>query len=191
MAFQFVIDKRQKTLARLSVAIVPFVQNLRNLNLLAVALKLFRYRNLTLKLHITLPDEKKIKSLWLIFTALFANGHQGKILRLPGKEKTMKNTKTYFGKFVFLGVFALVISAINISAATFTVTNTNNSGAGSLRQAVLDSNAAATADTIVFDPAVFGTTPQTITGQDCSRSAATMRREFSASLPAIRLRSME
>lgn len=47
-------------------------------------------------------------------------------------------------------------------AATFTVSNTNDSGSGSLRQAVLDSNTAAGSDTIVFDAGVFGT-PQTIT----------------------------
>jgi predicted outer membrane repeat protein len=48
-------------------------------------------------------------------------------------------------------------------AATRTVTTTADSGPGSLRQAVLDANAApAEADTIVFDPAVFGS-PQTIT----------------------------
>ena len=34
--------------------------------------------------------------------------------------------------------------------ATFTVTNTNDSGAGSLRQAILDANAAGGADVIVF-----------------------------------------
>ena len=34
--------------------------------------------------------------------------------------------------------------------ATFTVTNTNDSGAGSLRQAILDANAAAGADIIDF-----------------------------------------
>src|SRR4051812_42897417 len=34
--------------------------------------------------------------------------------------------------------------------ATFTVTNTNKSGAGSLRQAILDSNQAAGADMIAF-----------------------------------------
>jgi hypothetical protein len=53
--------------------------------------------------------------------------------------------------------------------ATFTVTTTLDSGQGSLRQAVLAANATAgVADTIVFDPTVFGTTPQTIqlsTGQ--------------------------
>ncbi len=35
-------------------------------------------------------------------------------------------------------------------AASFTVTNTDDSGPGSLRQAILDANAAAGADTITF-----------------------------------------
>jgi Domain of unknown function (DUF4347)/FG-GAP-like repeat len=47
---------------------------------------------------------------------------------------------------------------------TFNVTNTSDSGAGSLRQAILDANAAAGADTIVFSGSVFtDTTPDTIT----------------------------
>ena len=41
------------------------------------------------------------------------------------------------------------------SAATFTVTNTNDAGAGSLRQAILDANASAGLDTINFDPSAF------------------------------------
>ncbi|MFN8708700.1 MAG: DUF4347 domain-containing protein, partial [Planctomyces sp.] len=41
--------------------------------------------------------------------------------------------------------------------ATFTVTNTNDSGAGSLRQAILDANANAGQDTIVFSIAGTGT----------------------------------
>src|SRR5262249_47426716 len=41
------------------------------------------------------------------------------------------------------------------------VSNTNDSGAGSLRQAILDANSLAGADTVTFDPAVFAT-PQTI-----------------------------
>lgn len=45
---------------------------------------------------------------------------------------------------------------------TFIVTNINDSGAGSLRQGVLDANALGGADTIVFDAAVFKTA-QTIT----------------------------
>jgi len=46
--------------------------------------------------------------------------------------------------------------------AIFTVTNTADSGAGSLRQAVTDSNNKAGSDSIVFDVAKFAT-PQTIT----------------------------
>src|SRR5262249_42744624 len=46
--------------------------------------------------------------------------------------------------------------------AVFTVINTNDSGAGSFRQAVLDANNAAGADNVVFDPGVFNS-PQTIT----------------------------
>jgi hypothetical protein len=48
-------------------------------------------------------------------------------------------------------LMVLVGSIMSATAATFTVTNTNDAGAGSLRQAVLDSNTAAGSDTIVFD----------------------------------------
>ncbi|HBU02256.1 MAG TPA: hypothetical protein DEB20_06935, partial [Acidimicrobiaceae bacterium] len=46
------------------------------------------------------------------------------------------------------GAGLLAVSAGVASAASFTVTNCNDSGAGSLRQAVLDSEAASGADTI-------------------------------------------
>ncbi|MEM6847958.1 MAG: cadherin repeat domain-containing protein, partial [Pseudomonadota bacterium] len=46
--------------------------------------------------------------------------------------------------------------------AIFRVTNTNDSGAGSLRQAVRDANALAGADQIVFDPIVFSSENTTI-----------------------------
>ncbi len=52
---------------------------------------------------------------------------------------------------------AVVLSA---SAATFTVTNTGDSGAGSLRQAILNANAGAGPDQIVFN--IPGTGPHTI-----------------------------
>ncbi|HQU85366.1 MAG TPA: choice-of-anchor Q domain-containing protein [Pyrinomonadaceae bacterium] len=49
----------------------------------------------------------------------------------------------------------------NVAPMTFTVTNTNDDGAGSLYQAIQDANDNSGDDTVVFDPAVFST-PQTI-----------------------------
>ncbi|TYQ31277.1 DUF4347 domain-containing protein [Pseudanabaena sp. UWO310] len=46
---------------------------------------------------------------------------------------------------------------------TFTATNTNDAGAGSLRQAILDANALAGADDIRFDPTVFNGSQAAIT----------------------------
>ena len=65
-------------------------------------------------------------------------------------------------KKTLLGIALVVSGALaHASAATFTVTNTADSGAGSLRQAVLDASAAPSADTVVFD-ASFNE-PRTIT----------------------------
>ncbi len=50
-----------------------------------------------------------------------------------------------------IGVVLCVLSAGPVAAATLTVTNTNDSGAGSLRQAILDSNAALGTDQITFN----------------------------------------
>ncbi len=49
-----------------------------------------------------------------------------------------------------LAVLIFLVPALPAIAATFTVTNANDSGAGSLRQAMTDANAAAGADTVVF-----------------------------------------
>jgi len=46
---------------------------------------------------------------------------------------------------------ALVLFTASLSGATFTVVNTDDAGAGSLRQAILDANAAAGADTVAFN----------------------------------------
>ena len=54
----------------------------------------------------------------------------------------------------------LALLAGSLHAATFTVTNTNDTGAGSLRQAILDANAAGGADTIGFN--IFGSGVHTI-----------------------------
>ncbi len=59
---------------------------------------------------------------------------------------------------LFLIALVLLLTPTAIArAATFTVTHLNDSGAGSLRQAILDANAAAGADTITFS--VSGTIP--------------------------------
>ncbi len=50
-----------------------------------------------------------------------------------------------------LGLALTALAAGSLSAATFTVTNTNDSGAGSLRQAITDANAAVGLDTIAFN----------------------------------------
>ena len=70
-------------------------------------------------------------------------------------------TATLLPKFLAIVLLPLLTAATTISAATFTVTNSADSGPGSLRQAVLDANAATTADTIVFSS--FFDTPRTIT----------------------------
>jgi hypothetical protein len=59
-----------------------------------------------------------------------------------------------------LGAGVMVLLASQAQAATFAVTNTNDAGAGSLRQAIVDANANAGEDTIDFAPSLAG---QTIT----------------------------
>ena len=83
-----------------------------------------------------------------------------------------KNLKLLFAGFIALALAsALMVKSNRVSAqtfdgeisvpsATFTVTNTGDTGAGSLRQAILDANGAAGADLIAF--AIVGTGPFTI-----------------------------
>jgi len=60
----------------------------------------------------------------------------------PMKEDLLKR---------FLVTPILALAASTLAGATFTVTNTNDSGAGSLRQAILDANGNAGLDTITFN----------------------------------------
>lgn len=53
-----------------------------------------------------------------------------------------------------LSLLILALSFSTAQAATYTVTNKNDSGVGSLRQAVIDANALPTSDDIVFDSGV-------------------------------------
>ena len=56
-----------------------------------------------------------------------------------------------FGSSLILGAAAILFgSAAGARADTYTVTNTADSGAGSLRQAILDANAHPGTDTIAF-----------------------------------------
>ena len=55
------------------------------------------------------------------------------------------------------GAALLVAPSVGATASTFTVTNTDDAGSGSLRQALIDANNNAGADTVVFDAAVSGT----------------------------------
>ncbi|HEX9928326.1 MAG TPA: FG-GAP-like repeat-containing protein [Pyrinomonadaceae bacterium] len=67
----------------------------------------------------------------------------------------MKNSQ-----LIILTLFVLCLSLIITGesyAASFTVTNTNDSGTGSLRQAILSANSNNEDDTIVFDSSVFNT----------------------------------
>jgi hypothetical protein len=81
--------------------------------------------------------------------------------------KRFLHTTTRLGlRIVLLAVLLIVMLGISdtsgVQAASFLVTNTDDSGAGSLRQAILDANSAAGADTITFDFTGVFATPQTI-----------------------------
>lgn len=69
------------------------------------------------------------------------------------EEKTMNRHRTAFLVILILASAIAIAGPIRLAwAATFTVTNTFDSGAGSLRQAILDANAnGATPHTIVFN----------------------------------------
>ncbi|HEX6709726.1 MAG TPA: hypothetical protein VF068_05285 [Rubrobacter sp.] len=63
-------------------------------------------------------------------------------------------------RVVILAVITMVAFASPAWADTFTVTNTNDSGTGSLRQAVADAGANSGKDTVTFD--IPGAGPHTI-----------------------------
>ena len=64
--------------------------------------------------------------------------------------------------FRFLFIFLLAVGSLHSQVPAFVVSNGNDSGAGSLRQAIDDANVAGGNPTITFDAGVFST-PQVIT----------------------------
>ncbi|HEV8580793.1 MAG TPA: choice-of-anchor Q domain-containing protein [Thermoanaerobaculia bacterium] len=79
-----------------------------------------------------------------------------------GKKNASKGAAAASGAVLTLG--AALASVPAAQAATFNVTNLNDSGAGSLRQAIEDANGAAGADVITFQAGLTGTITLT-TGQ--------------------------
>lgn len=69
-------------------------------------------------------------------------------------HKVRKGAAVASGAAAALGALAAGVPA---DAATFTVINLNDAGAGSLRQAIADANGAAGADTVVFQAGLTGT----------------------------------
>lgn len=76
------------------------------------------------------------------------------------KEQTASRTLALGFLLVAMVVAGLLLTARPAHAAEYTVTSTNDSGTGSLRQAILDANAAAGADDIGFN--IPGDGPHTI-----------------------------
>ena len=59
-------------------------------------------------------------------------------------------------RLVLSAAILAILNSPALLAATFTVSNNNDAGAGSLRQAILDANLAAGDDTVLFDSTVTG-----------------------------------
>ncbi len=75
--------------------------------------------------------------------------------RTDRRRQAQRRGKTAIGASLALGA-ALAAPATGQAATTFTVTNTNESGTGSLAAAINGANADAAADTIIFQPGLHG-----------------------------------
>src|SRR5437899_10319590 len=80
---------------------------------------------------------------------------------VPGFFRRMAEARRRSAPSRFRARPSLQLLEGRIAPATFTVTNANDSGPGSLRQAILDTNASPTIDTISFDQNFFAT-PRTV-----------------------------
>ena len=114
---------------------------------------------------------KKINFSFFLFLVIFVSIVSATFGTIISSAKSGGNQQTqesgnlqkdgaakFFGKNNLLNLFAErgANQPLDI-AATFTVKNLNDAGAGSLRKAVADANAAAGDDVIDFDPALTGT----------------------------------
>src|SRR5215471_8180988 len=89
-------------------------------------------------------------------------------LKLPNRSNfgppgyRIRKRRPLITRYLRLALLLFTTWACHVPAAIFVVTNVNDSGAGSLRQAILSANASAgVADTITFN--IPGTGPFTIT----------------------------
>ena len=58
---------------------------------------------------------------------------------------------------IIIMILSSILSTLGAQAAAFSVTNSNDSGSGSLRQAILNANAAGGSNTITFQSGLAGT----------------------------------
>src|SRR5262245_17028738 len=74
-------------------------------------------------------------------------------------NRKSKSTRAFVSVAIVITWVALCLmtGTRRVSAATFTVTNTNDTGTGTLRQAIIDANGMAGADIINFAAGVTGT----------------------------------
>ncbi|MFC2013359.1 choice-of-anchor Q domain-containing protein [Chloroflexota bacterium] len=85
------------------------------------------------------------------------------------REKTLKGGRLFgFALIIVALVFLLLpTGTVHANGNTYTVTNTNDSGTGSLRQAILNANAnTPVRDTVDFSPSLGPGTVITLTGSD-------------------------
>lgn len=90
-----------------------------------------------------------------------SDAHRPHLHRRGRNKKARKGVVAASGAAAALGA---LVTGVPADAATFNVTNLNDAGAGSLRQAIVDANNAAGADTVTFQAGLTGTITLT-TGQ--------------------------
>ena len=80
-----------------------------------------------------------------------------RVTRAQRRRKSLRPSKSSASLTGAVGLGVAALAASQAGAATFNVTNLNDAGAGSLRQAVIDANTNAGADVITFQPGLTGT----------------------------------